>query len=71
MGPVSKSRLVFNVDNSFLEFSNNISYSLIKKGSATKGYSEANTNFCPSGFPNKYDFSFKSKFKISSKLYCF
>ena len=45
MGPVSKSKLELNVDISRLDFSNKLSYSVTKNGSAINGYSFKNTNF--------------------------
>ena len=51
--PESNSKLEFNVDISFFEFSNNGSYSSTKNGSEINGYSFAKTIFCPIDFPTK------------------
>ena len=67
--PVSNSKLELNVEVSRLDFSSKVSYSETKKGSAINGYSFENTNFCPSGFPTKYDFSVSSNLSISSNVY--
>ena len=46
IGPLSKSKFELNVVISLLEFSSSVSYSVTRNGSAIKGYSFENTNFC-------------------------
>ena len=69
IGPVSNNRFPLRDDSSFLERSNNLSYSFTKKGLATNGYSVSKINFCPNGFATKYFLSIKSNLKISSNVY--